>query len=135
MTMSSARETQDASHAPRENIPPASRVFLVGPRGSGKTTVAALVAARLGWEHLDADAELERRFGRTVRAIFAEEGEAGFRDKEAAVLVDLCRLEEHVLATGGGVVLRPENRERLKSAGRVVWLTAAPETLAARLSG
>jgi shikimate kinase len=104
-------------------------LFLIGPRGSGKSTVARLLARELGWDWLDADEELEKRYGRSIRAIFAAEGEAGFRDKEAAVLADLCRLPRHVLATGGGVVLRPSNRERMRASGRVVWLTADIETL------
>src|SRR6516225_5630423 len=95
-------------------------LFLVGYRGTGKTTVARLLAARLGWEWVDADAVLEGRYGRSIRRIFADEGEAGFRDKEAAVLVDLCRGRRQVVATGGGVVLRPENRARLRAAGRLV---------------
>jgi shikimate kinase len=108
-------------------------LFLIGYRGTGKTTVARLLAQRLGWKWLDADAELEARHGRSIRAIFADEGEAGFRDKEAAVLADLCTLKGHVIASGGGVVLRPENRERLRAAGKVVWLTGDARTLWARL--
>ena len=114
-------------------LSPCHLVFLIGPRGSGKSTVAQLLAARLGWKWLDADAELERRWGRSIRDIFMADGEAAFRDMENAVLADLCQLREHVIATGGGVVVRPENRERLRSSGRVVWLTAQPATLAARL--
>jgi shikimate kinase len=110
-------------------------LFLIGYRGSGKTTVARLVAEGLGWPWLDADAVLEERHGQTIRQIFAVEGEAGFRDKEAAVLADLCRLERHVIATGGGVVLRPANRELLKQAGRIVWLTADAATLHVRMHG
>jgi shikimate kinase len=112
-----------------------SRVFLIGPRASGKTTVARLLAERLGWGWADADEALERRFARTIRALFAAEGEAGFRDKEAAVLRDLCRLERHVVATGGGVVLRPENRELLRASGAVVWFRADIDTLWGRLQG
>jgi shikimate kinase len=108
-------------------------LFLIGPRGSGKSTVARLLAARLGWGWVDADAELERRHAASVRDIFSAEGESGFRDRESAVLADLSLLRRHVVATGGGVVLRPENRRRLRDAGRVVWLTAEAETLAARL--
>ncbi len=67
-----------------------SPVFLIGPRGSGKTTVARLLADRLGWDWLDADDVLEARHGQSVRDIFAEEGEAGFRDRESVVLADLC---------------------------------------------
>ena len=88
---------------------------------------------RLGWKWLDADEELERRHARSIREIFDKEGEAGFREKESAVLAELCLLAGHIVATGGGVVLRPENRDRLRSSGRVVWLTAEPATLAERL--
>jgi shikimate kinase len=108
-------------------------VFLVGYRGTGKTTVARLLAERLGWRWLDADAVLEERAGRTVRAVFAAEGEAGFRRRESAVLEDLCRCQGHVIATGGGVVLSPENRARLRAAGLVVYLTADAETIWRRL--
>jgi shikimate kinase len=112
-----------------------SLLFLIGPRGSGKSTVARLLAERLGWMWLDADDELEKRYGQPIRAIFAAEGEAGFRDKEAVVLADLCRLRRHVIGTGGGVVLRESNRELLRLSGRVVWLTADVETLWQRLQG
>jgi len=108
-------------------------VFLVGYRGSGKTTVAALLAERLGWRWLDADAALEQRLGRTIAQVFAEEGESGFRGHETAVLEELCRLRRHVIATGGGVVLSDANRACLRQSGRVVWLTADPDTLARRL--
>jgi shikimate kinase len=108
-------------------------IFLIGPRGSGKSAVARLLAARLGWDWADADHELECRAGRCIRDIFAAEGENGFRERESAVLVDLCRLERHVIATGGGAVLRPENRARLRASGRVVWLTADAATLSHRI--
>ena len=108
-------------------------LFLVGYRGTGKTAVARLVAERLDWGWLDADAVLEERAGRSVRAVFAEEGEAGFRRREAEVLEDLCRRPRHVISTGGGVVLRADNRARLRAAGRVVWLTADAETIWRRL--
>src|SRR2546423_1679630 len=103
-------------------------LFLVGPRGSGKSTLARLLAARLGWDWIDADAELERRSGRCIRDLFTDEGESAFREREAAVLLDLCRLQRHVIATGGGVVMRPDNRARLRATGGVVWLTADAAT-------
>jgi shikimate kinase len=108
-------------------------IFLVGPRGAGKTSVARVLAGRLGWGCVDADAVLEAHYGRSIRAIFAEEGEAAFRDKEARMLEDICRKRRQVIATGGGVVLRAENRERLRAAGWVVWLTADAATLWQRL--
>jgi shikimate kinase len=113
--------------------PPA--LFLVGYRGSGKSTVARLLAGRLGWAWVDADDVLEERAGRPIRAVFADEGEAGFRDREAAVLADLCRLRRHVVATGGGVVLRAGNRDLMRWSGLVVWLAADPETLWQRVQG
>ena len=111
----------------------ASRVILVGPRGSGKTTVARLLAADLGWSWVDADVLLEGRAGMSIRDIFAAEGEAGFRRREADVLAEVCGLESHVIATGGGVVLRPANRELLKRSGVVVWLTGDIDTLWGRI--
>ena len=110
-----------------------SLLFLIGYRGTGKTTVAKLLAERLGWKWLDADDVLESRFGRSIRAIFADEGATGFRDKETAVLADLCKLQKHVVATGGGVIMRPENREQMRRAGLVVWLFADAKTLWKRL--
>ncbi len=108
------------------------RVFLIGYRGTGKTATAALLAKRLGWDWRDADTVLEAAAGRTIRQVFAEQGEGAFRDLESRVLDELCQLDRHVVATGGGVVLRPENRANLKH-GRVVWLTAAPEILWQRM--
>src|SRR5262249_22264322 len=110
-----------------------SVLFLIGYRCTGKTTVARLLAERLGWDWLDADELLEPRHGGTIRQIFAEEGEAGFRDKEAALLTELCRCRQTVIATGGGVILRAENRQRLREAGLACWLTADAATLWQRL--
>ena len=88
-----------------------SRLFLIGYRGAGKTTVARLVADELGWAWCDADQVLESRFDKTIRQIFADEGEGGFRDKESLVLEELCGRDQLVIATGGGVILCPENRQ------------------------
>ena len=106
---------------------------LVGLRGTGKSTVGRLLAERLGRPFADADSELERDAGRPIRAIFAEEGEAAFRDLEARTLARLVERPGAVLATGGGVVLRASNRSLLKRFGRVVWLTGDPRSLASRL--
>jgi shikimate kinase len=110
-----------------------SRIYLIGYRGTGKSTVGPLVAARLGWRFIDADELLERRAGRTIQEIFAAEGEADFRVREEAILNELATLEKHVIATGGGVILRPANRERLRASGLVAWLTASPTTIRQRL--
>jgi shikimate kinase len=108
-------------------------IFLVGYRGTGKSTIARLLGNRLGWEWTDADTALEHRFGRTIPAIFAQDGEVGFRSMESAVLEDLCRLRNHVIATGGGVVLSADNRERMRQAGQVIWLMADADTIWQRL--
>ncbi len=109
-----------------------SLIFLIGPRASGKTTVARLLAELLGWNWVDADAALEHRAGRTIREIFVAEGEPAFRDLESAVLADTCGQTRVVVATGGGVILRPENRARLKF-GRCAWLSADAPTLWQRM--
>jgi shikimate kinase len=115
------------------SLSPCLLVFLIGPRGSGKTTIARLLAGRLGWDCVDADDVLETRYGKSIRAIFAEEGEAGFRNKEAMILAELCGRRRCVVSTGGGVVVRPANRQLLRASGYVVWLTADVETLWRRL--
>lgn len=108
-------------------------VILVGYRGTGKTTVGRLLAARLGRAFADADELVERTAGRSIKDIFAAEGESGFRDREAAALAELCAGPPGVLATGGGAVLRPSSRALLTASGFVAWLTAPPEVLWARL--
>jgi shikimate kinase len=106
---------------------------LVGLRGTGKSTVGRILAERLGRPFADADVELARRAGRSIRAIFDELGEPAFRDLEEETLAELTMGSPLVLATGGGVVLRESNRERLRRFGVVVWLTAEPSVLAERL--
>ena len=107
---------------------------LIGYRGTGKSTVARLVALKLGWDWIDADVEIELHAGKSIKDIFADDGEAAFRDLESRVLNDLSRRDPLVLALGGGVVLRPENRQKISSAGPVVWLTATAEALAERIA-
>jgi shikimate kinase len=107
---------------------------LIGYRGTGKSTVARHLALRLGWEWIDADVEIELRAGKSIKAIFEEGGEAAFRDLESAVTAELAARNQVILALGGGVVLREENRQRIKAAGPVVWLKATAETLANRIA-
>ncbi len=133
-----ANEPGDSSGAPHAAAPtsrvlPSTCLFLIGVRGSGKSTVARLLAEKMGWRWRDADEVLEQRYGQTIRAIFANEGEAGFRDKEAAVLADLCALRPCVVATGGGVLLRESNRRLMRASGRAIWLTASVDTLWQRI--
>jgi shikimate kinase len=114
------------SEAPR-------RIVLVGLMGSGKTTVAPLLARLLGWEHLDMDVEIERRVGRRVAEIFREQGEAAFRDHERALAAELAARERLVVAAGGGAFAQPETREILRHGATVVWLRCDVETLLARI--
>jgi shikimate kinase len=109
------------------------RIFLIGYRCTGKTAVARLLAEKLSWDWVDADSVLEGRYGKSIRQIFAEEGEIGFRDKEEQIFAELCRLQRCVVATGGGVILRDVNRQRMRSAGKVAWLTADAQTIWERL--
>lgn len=107
---------------------------LIGYRATGKTTLARRLAEQLGWDWIDADVEIERRAGKTIARMFAEDGEPAFRDLEAAVIADLCGRNRFVLAAGGGAPLRPESRQAMRRAGKVVWLTAMPETILARMN-
>lgn len=106
---------------------------LVGLMGSGKTSVGAALARRLGWPHVDLDAELERVYGQTVARQFEKHGEAVFRRREAVLLKAWMR-RRCVLSTGGGVVLDPASRALL-AAGTTVYLQASPAVLAGRLKG
>lgn len=111
------------------------RLTLVGYRGTGKSTVAALLAERLGCGWIDADVVLEDRLGRTIADLVRDRGEAAFRDAEAELLRELLVSCAGVLATGGGVVLRPENRLLVRRVGRpVAWLTAPADVIRGRLA-
>ena len=106
---------------------------LIGYRGTGKSTVGMRLARRLKWEWLDTDNEVERRAGRTIREIFATDGEPAFRQCERDVIADLVQRDRLVVSTGGGAVLNPDTRRDLRSAGPVVWLMAPVETIASRI--
>jgi shikimate kinase len=110
-------------------------ITLVGYRGTGKSTIAVALARRLAWAAVDADVEIERRAGRTIREIFEAGGEAAFRAVERRVMSDLLSGERRVVAAGGGAVLDADTRRELACAGPVVWLRASCETILARLAG
>lgn len=106
---------------------------LVGMPGCGKSTVGRQLARQLGCDLLDTDTELERRLGMPVRSFFELHGEEAYREAEQAVVEEVTRRGEGVIATGGGVVLRPANREVLHARAQVVYLRASPEELHRRL--
>lgn len=108
-------------------------ISLVGMPGSGKSTVGRHVARHLGLPFVDTDHVIEQRIGCAIRAYFETHGEAAFRDVEQAVIDEVTRLDGHVIATGGGAVLREPNRLALRDRTTVVYLRSSPEDLARRL--
>jgi len=111
------------------------RIILIGYRATGKTTLAVQIAQRLGWRWIDADVVIEERAGKTIAEIFAQDGEPAFRDLEEQVIADLCGEPNLVLATGGGAPMRESTQQRIRKAGKVIWLTADPETVHRRITG
>jgi shikimate kinase len=113
-------------------------LILIGYRGTGKTSVAREIARRLGWRCVDLDDEIERTAGKSIADIFAQDGEAAFRDLESAALARCSAQKQIVLATGGGIVLREENRRKLQEicgrGGRAGWLQASPGTIQRRMT-
>lgn len=107
-------------------------IVLVGPMGAGKSTVGRYLASRLSYTFVDTDHLIEERTGADIPWIFDVEGESGFRARETATLDFLKGVEGHVIATGGGIVVRSENHDKLKALGEVVYLTASVEQLLAR---
>lgn len=108
--------------------------MLVGLMGAGKSTVGRACASRLGRPFVDIDEVVETTAGRSVAEIFATDGEAAFRALERDALATVCASPQPlVVACGGGAMGDPENRRRVRDGGCVVWLTAEPATLAARV--
>ncbi|MES1963804.1 shikimate kinase AroK [Psychrobacter sp. AH5] len=107
-------------------------VFIVGPMGAGKTTIGRLLAKQLGREFVDSDWYIESQTGADIAWIFAKEGEAGFRARENKAIDELTQKPQIVLATGGGAVLRSDNREFLHERGIVVYLNAPVDVQMAR---
>jgi 3-dehydroquinate synthase/shikimate kinase/3-dehydroquinate synthase len=109
-------------------------MWLIGMMGSGKTTMGAAVAARLGWRHVDVDAEIEARMGCSIGELWGSAGEEAFRDMESAQIAKLADESDVIVSTGGGVVLRGENIRIMRDSGVVVWLDAPIEVLAGRVA-
>ncbi|WP_222910587.1 shikimate kinase AroK [Pseudomonas sp. DNDY-54] len=102
-------------------------IILVGPMGAGKSTIGRLLAKELRLPFRDSDKEIEQRTGASIPLIFDVEGELGFREREHAAIKDICQMRGVVLATGGGAVLRQDNRQLLRASGRVIYLRTSVE--------
>ncbi len=109
-----------------------NNIFLIGPMGAGKSAVGRQLARALHLEFVDSDDEIERRTGVDIPFIFEKEGEEGFRKREAAVIDDLSKHDNTVLATGGGAVIRDENRNHLGGRGYVIYLYTSVDQQVAR---
>ena len=108
-------------------------IFLIGPMGSGKTSLGRRVAPKLRYAFIDLDEELEKRCGVEVAVIFDIEGEQGFRERESRLLADVAANRNQLIATGGGAVLAAQNRETIKTNGAVVWLRTSVDQQIRRL--
>lgn len=104
-----------------------TRIFLVGPMGTGKTTIGRQLAQAMGLEFEDSDQEIQQRTGVDIPTIFEYEGEDGFRGRERKVIADLVEVDNLVLATGGGAVTDANNRRLLPARGFVIYLECSPE--------
>ena len=109
------------------NMMRAQNIFIVGPMGAGKSTVGRQLAEALSYTFKDSDQEIQRRTGVDIPTIFEFEGEAGFRNRERLIIEELVNEERIVLATGGGAILSPENRQNLSARGVVIYLHCSAE--------
>lgn len=108
-------------------------IFLIGYRCTGKTSVGKLLAEKLEWAFADSDAEIVKAHGMSISEMVAKHGWDFFREKERAVIAQLSQSDRYIVATGGGVVLNPENMRDMKANGVIVWLKAMPETIMKRI--
>lgn len=108
-------------------------VFLIGFMGAGKSTIARCLQKELEMELVEMDERIVQEQGMSINDIFDQKGEAGFRDIESQLVVDLGNQEKSIVSCGGGVVVRPENVENMKKSGKIIFLTATPETILDRV--
>lgn len=108
-------------------------IFLIGFMGAGKSTIARTLQRELGFPLVEMDERIVQEQGMSINDIFAQYGEAHFRDIESQLVVDLGKQEPSVVSCGGGVVVRPENTQNMKKSGRIVLLKASPETIFERV--
>ncbi len=108
-------------------------IFLIGYRCTGKTSVGKLLAEKLGWAFADSDAEIVKAHGMSISEMVVKYGWDFFRQKERGVIAQLSLSDRHVVATGGGVVLNPENVRDMKANALIIWLKAMPETIRKRI--
>ncbi|QDT34984.1 shikimate kinase [Thalassoglobus polymorphus] len=108
-------------------------ITLIGYRGTGKSSVGTQLAARMNYDLVDTDREIEKQAGKSIAEIFAEDGESRFRDLEREELLRQLALDKIVISAGGGAILDPISRQAMQGAGPVVWLQASVETIVERL--
>ncbi len=108
-------------------------IYLIGYRGSGKTSVGRILAAKLKRRFIDADGLLAELHGQTITEMVKDRGWEVFRRREKEILQHICMFDNCVIATGGGAVLDPQNVTRMKAGGKLVWLRATPETIRRRI--
>ena len=109
-------------------------IILTGFMGTGKTTLGQLLAEKIGYQFVDTDALIEKRIGRTIAELFEEQGETAFRKLESNLVEELAQKERLVIATGGGLVLDPNNVAALGKTGKIICLAASPEEILSRIS-
>lgn len=110
-------------------------IYLIGYRGTGKTSVGKFLAAHIGWDFIDMDDKLSNQFNTSIRSFVNRFGWDEFRERELGLIRKIGASTRKVVATGGGIILKDANIECMRNSGRVVWLKASAETIKARLSG
>ena len=109
-------------------------IILTGFMGTGKTTLGQLLAKKIGYEFIDTDTLIETQIGQTISDFFQTQGEAAFRKLESELVENLAQKQGLIIATGGGLVLNPNNVAMLSETGKIICLTASPEEILARVS-